>query len=226
MENNIEELTLLLMYLNSWNEDGYVYNEKTKMPEKATLKRCWKGYDFNILNKLAEKGYLYSEKYKNKSVTLTKEGEKLAEELLTKYLKWDFIKNEISSEGEKEEVKEKEIELERYIIKKGKTDLLSSLKALNKKLLKEKLEEKALDDINELKEYIIDDFEMILDMTKDDIFTRMYFERLLENENSIFLSAYQSDIESLMVFVYKNGDHYSYYVPAEIKKIIKKLLKI
>ena len=67
---------------------------------------------------------------------------------------------------------------------------------------------------------------MILDMTKDDIFTRMYFERLLENENSIFLSAYQSDIESLMIFVYENGNHYSYYVPSEIKKIIKKLLKI
>ena len=94
-------------------------------------------------------------------------------------------------------MKDKEIELERYIIKKGKTDLLSSLKALNKKLLKEKLEKKALDDIYELKEYIIDDFEMILDMSKDDIFTRMYFERLLENENSIFLSAYQSDIEHL-----------------------------
>ena len=123
-------------------------------------------------------------------------------------------------------MKDKEIELERYIIKKGKTDLLSSLKALNKKLLKEKLEEKALDDINELKEYIIDDFEIILDISKDDIFTRMYFERLLENEDSAFLSAYQSDIESLMVFVYENGDHYSYYVPSEIKKIIKKLLKI
>ena len=39
-------------------------------------------------------------------------------------------------------MKDKEIELERYIIKKGKTDLLSSLKALDKKLLKEKLEEK------------------------------------------------------------------------------------
>ncbi len=123
-------------------------------------------------------------------------------------------------------MKDKEIELERYIIKKGKTDLLSSLKALNKKLLKEKLEENALDDINELKEYIIDDFEIILDISKDDIFTRMYFERLLENEDSVFLSAYQSDIESLMVFVYENGDHYSYYVPSEIKKIIKKLLKI
>lgn len=123
-------------------------------------------------------------------------------------------------------MKDKEIELERYIIKKGKTDLLSSLKALNKKLLKEKLKENALDDINELKEYIIDDFEIILDISKDDIFTRMYFERLLENEDSVFLSAYQSDIESLMVFVYENGDHYSYYVPSEIKKIIKKLLKI
>ena len=123
-------------------------------------------------------------------------------------------------------MKDEEIELERYIIKKGKTDLLSSLKALDKKLLKEKLEEKALDDINELKEYIIDDFEMILDMSKDDIFTRMYFERLLENENSAFLSAYQSDIEHLMVFVYENGDHYSYYIPTEMKKIIKKLLKI
>lgn len=123
-------------------------------------------------------------------------------------------------------MKDEEIELERYIIKKGKTDLLSSLKALDKKLLKEKLEEKALDDINELKEYIIDDFEMILDMSKDDIFTRMYFERLLENENSVFLSAYQSDIEHLMVFVYENGDHYSYYIPTEMKKIIKKLLKI
>lgn len=123
-------------------------------------------------------------------------------------------------------MKDKEIELERYIIKKGKTDLLSSLKALNKKLLKEKLEEKALDDINELKEYIIDDFEIILDRSKDDIFTRMYFERLLEKEDSVFLSAYQSDIERLMVFVYENGDHYSYYVPSEIKKIIKKLLKI
>ena len=43
----------------------------------------------------------------------------------------------------------------------------------------------------------------------------------LENENSIFLSAYQSDIESLMVFVYENGDYYSYYVPSEIKKLLK-----
>lgn len=58
------------------------------MPEEATIKNCWKGYDFDILNKLTEKGYLYPGKHKNKSVTMTKDGEKLAEELIHKYLKW------------------------------------------------------------------------------------------------------------------------------------------
>lgn len=87
MEKNIEELTLLLMYLTSWNETGYIYDEKSQIPKEKTIKKCWKGYDFNILNELTEKGYLYSEKHKNKSVTLTKEGEKQAEELIAKYLK-------------------------------------------------------------------------------------------------------------------------------------------
>lgn len=87
MEKNIEELTLLLMYLTAWDETGYVYNEETNMPEEVTIRQCWKGYDFDILNKLTEKGYLYSEKNKNKSVTITKAGEKLAEELVIKYLK-------------------------------------------------------------------------------------------------------------------------------------------
>ncbi len=114
---------------------------------------------------------------------------------------------------------------EKYLIKKDKTDLLSSLKALNKKVLNEKLEEFDVKDINELKEYILDSFEFCLDMSKDDIFTRMYFERLTKNENSLFMSAYQQDIEDLMVFVYENGDHYSYYIPTEIKKMIKKILK-
>lgn len=114
---------------------------------------------------------------------------------------------------------------EKYLIKKEKTDLLSSLKALNKKVLNEKLEEFDVKDINELKDYILDSFEFCLDFSKDDLFTRMYFERLMENENSLFMSAYQQDIEDLMVFVYENGDHYSYYIPTEIKKMIKKILK-
>lgn len=42
----------------------------------------------------------------------------------------------------------------------------------------------------------------------------------------MFLSAYQDDIEGLWVFVYKNGDYYSYYIPTEIKRIIKKELNL
>lgn len=115
---------------------------------------------------------------------------------------------------------------DKYLIKKDKIDLLSSLKSLNKKLLDEKLEEFGVENIKELKEYIIEEFEMCLDMSKDDIFTKMYFQNLLANENSISMFAYQEDIEGLWVFVYDNGSHYSYYVPTEIKKIIKKKLNL
>ncbi len=58
------------------------------------------------------------------------------------------------------------------------------------------------------------------------MFTKMYFQKLLNSENSIFMSAYQDDIEGLWVFVYDNGSHYSYYIPTEIKKIIKKKLSL
>ncbi len=86
MENNIKELTLLLMYLTSWEKDGYVADEND-MPKKAKIKTCWKGYSFDILNKLTEEEYLYFSKYKNKSVSLTPKGEELACELMEKYLK-------------------------------------------------------------------------------------------------------------------------------------------
>lgn len=48
---------------------------------------CWKGYNFDVLNELTNKGLLFQGNYKNKSVTLTKEGEALAEKLVNKYLK-------------------------------------------------------------------------------------------------------------------------------------------
>lgn len=113
---------------------------------------------------------------------------------------------------------------EKYVIKKGKTDLVSSLKALDKKLLKEKLEELDLENVKELADYMIDEFEFLLDVSKEDIFTRMFFQRLLENENSPIFSAYEQDVEFLNVFVYENGGFYSYYIPDEIKIIIKKIL--
>lgn len=52
------------MYLTSWNETGYIYDKKSKLPKEKIIKKCWKGYNFNILNELTEKGYLYSGKHK------------------------------------------------------------------------------------------------------------------------------------------------------------------
>ena len=52
----------------------------------------------------------------------------------------------------------------------------------------------------------------------------MYFERLLEQENSEWMSVCEQDVEGLLVFIYNNGDYYSYYIPTEIKEIINKIL--
>jgi len=114
---------------------------------------------------------------------------------------------------------------EKYSIKKEKLDLLSSLKLLDKNIINKKLSDYGLKNINELKDYIIERFETCLDISKADKFTQMYFIRLLEHENSEFMSAYEQDIEDLLVFVYVNGKHYSYYIPTEIKTIIKNMLK-
>ena len=84
MEKNIEELTILLMYLTSWEEDGYVESENGGI-EEAKIRTCWKGYDFDAINKLTDEHYLYFSKHGNKSVRLTPEGEKLAKEIMKKY---------------------------------------------------------------------------------------------------------------------------------------------
>lgn len=86
MNERIEELTLLLMYLTSWDEESLFYDENNNL-DKVAIKNTWKGYSFDVINKLTDKGYLFPTKYKNKSVTLTKEGEKLAELLMRKYIK-------------------------------------------------------------------------------------------------------------------------------------------
>lgn len=86
MKQNIEELTLLLMYLTSWEEESLYYDENNNL-NKDLLKNTWKGYSFDAINELTDKGYLFPSKYKNKSVTLTKKGEMLAKKLMEKYLK-------------------------------------------------------------------------------------------------------------------------------------------
>lgn len=86
MDKNIEELTLLLMYLTSWDEEGYMVAEND-MIKQTKLKNAWKGYSFDAINNLVDNGYLYSNNYKNKSITLTLKGEELAQKLIEKYIK-------------------------------------------------------------------------------------------------------------------------------------------
>lgn len=86
VEKNIEELTLLLIYLTSWEEENLYYDENDNL-NKDVFKNSWKGYSFDAINELTDKGYLFPSKHKNKSVILTKKGEKLAKELMEKYLK-------------------------------------------------------------------------------------------------------------------------------------------
>ena len=84
MQKNIEELTLLLMYLSSWEEDGCVMDEK-EMIKEAKIRKCWKGYLFDVINKLTDENYLYFSK--GKSVSITPKGEEFAKELIKKYIK-------------------------------------------------------------------------------------------------------------------------------------------
>lgn len=84
VEEKIEELTLLLMYLTSWEEKEYVCDKNDEVKEEK-VKTCWKGYSYDVINKLTDEEYLYHSK--GKSVTLTPEGEKKAKELMSKYLK-------------------------------------------------------------------------------------------------------------------------------------------
>lgn len=69
----VKELTMMLLYLTSWTEkdiDG--------------CQRSWKGYDFDVLNELAEEGFI-SDSKRSKSVVLYEGGIDMAKELLKKY---------------------------------------------------------------------------------------------------------------------------------------------
>jgi hypothetical protein len=74
-EEKIKDLTLLLLYLTSWEEKA----------GKETCIRSWKGYPFEILDKLVDEDLIYGSK-SAKSIYFTDEGEKIAKELEKKYL--------------------------------------------------------------------------------------------------------------------------------------------
>ncbi len=85
-KDTIKELTLMLMYLTSW-EESLVPGLRRK-PDRAGIypkaRVCWKGYDFGILNELTDEG-LVNARGRSKSASFTDEGEAKALELLKQY---------------------------------------------------------------------------------------------------------------------------------------------
>jgi len=72
----VEDLTLLLLYLTSWEE---------QVAADLTIRRAWKGYRFEALDALEAAGYL-NQSYRAKSVTLTAAGIERARVLAAQYL--------------------------------------------------------------------------------------------------------------------------------------------
>ena len=94
--------------------------------------------------------------------------------------------------------------------------MLSSLEKIDEKIINNKLKEYDIKTIKELAKYIIEEFKETLGKTKDDMFTQMFFSKLVNNENSMIFSAYESDVEGFFVFVYDKGSYYTYYISDEI----------
>jgi len=74
-ETLLEELTLLVIYLSSWEE---------QLAPDRIVRQAWKGYLFDVLNALEEKGYICQTR-RAKSLTLTEQGERWAQELVARY---------------------------------------------------------------------------------------------------------------------------------------------
>jgi hypothetical protein len=69
-----EDLALALIYLSARKEKGW----------DAELHRAWKGYEFSLLDRLKEEG-LIDFSYTAKSLYLSREGVKRAEQLVKKF---------------------------------------------------------------------------------------------------------------------------------------------
>ena len=82
----IKDLTLMLMYLTSWEESLVPGTRKNFdcADFRFQIRRCWKGYDFGILSELTDEG-LVNAGGRSKSASFTDEGETKALELLRQY---------------------------------------------------------------------------------------------------------------------------------------------
>jgi len=72
----VEDLTLLLLYLTSWEE---------KVFDDFRIRRAWKGFRFEALDALEETGYI-NQTRRAKSVTLTEAGVERARMLAARYV--------------------------------------------------------------------------------------------------------------------------------------------
>jgi len=73
-KDNIKDLTIMLLYLTSWEEKELGDN----------CRRSWKGYDFDIIDELSDEG-LISGSRRAKSVYLDESGIEKAKTLLKEY---------------------------------------------------------------------------------------------------------------------------------------------
>jgi hypothetical protein len=66
-KDKVDDVALALLFLTMFKDRGVV--------------RAWKGLDWDVLDRLFEKGYMDDPKGKARSVVMTEEGERRAEEL-------------------------------------------------------------------------------------------------------------------------------------------------
>lgn len=85
-KDTIKDLTLMLMYLTSWEES--LVPSLRKKPDRVGIypkvRICWKEYDFSILNEMTDEG-LVNAGGRSKSASFTDEGVAKALELLKQY---------------------------------------------------------------------------------------------------------------------------------------------
>ena len=74
MEQDIKDLTLLLLYLTHWQEKSI----------DEPIRRSWKGYPWEALDALSDEGFIHQSK-QAKSIYLTVDSVKKAEALRRKY---------------------------------------------------------------------------------------------------------------------------------------------
>lgn len=81
MKKLIKELHVLLIYLNSWEEDD------DDQPSGKIFK-AWKAYPFDVLDQLEEKNYIHQHRSTH-LISLTDKGKRIARKLKRRYIHAD-----------------------------------------------------------------------------------------------------------------------------------------